>query len=95
MNKYVYKNSIKICCWNIGGIFTQGENKLNDKLFLKEIKDYDLIILSETHVGYNTYLFIDGFTYFPVCRDMSANGRFYGGIGIFRRNCIKEHIKLL
>ena len=91
----MYKNSIRVCHWNVGGIFTHGENKLNDKLFLKEVQNHDLIILSETHVGYNTDLHIDGFTYFPVCRDISSNGRFYGGIGIFRKNSIKEHIKIL
>lgn len=52
----MYKNSIRVCHWNVGGIFTHGENKLNDKLFLKEVQNHDLIILSETHVGYNTDL---------------------------------------
>ena len=91
----IIKNNVKICYWNIGGLNTNGINKLHDDAFIHEIQSYDIIILAETHIGYNTIVNIDGFNYFPLCRQVSANGRFYGGLGIFRRSSLKDHIKIL
>lgn len=48
------KNSIKFCYWNIGGVYANNINKLEDNHFLNEIKDFDLVVLAETHVGYNS-----------------------------------------
>ena len=91
----IYKNAINFCYWNIGGLFTKNINKTNDTHFLKEIQDYDIVILAETHVGYDTSVVIENFNYFPVCRDISTNGRYYGGLAILRKNSLKEHIKIL
>ncbi|VDI75921.1 Hypothetical predicted protein [Mytilus galloprovincialis] len=91
----IVKNNLKICYWNIGGINTHNMNKLEDHLFVQEIKEYDVVILAETHIGYDVNLHVEGFNYFPVCRNISTNGRYYGGLGIFRRTSLKDHIKII
>ena len=70
-------------------------NKVTDSLFLKEIRSYDIVMLTETHVGYSTTVNIEGFNYYPVCRPQSANSRFYGGLGILIKHKIRKGIKIL
>ncbi len=89
------RNNLRMCYWNIGGAYTQGINKLDDKLFLQEIEEYDLVILAETHVGNSINFNIPGCSYYPVCRPISSNGRYYGGLGIFRNTAIKNYVKIL
>ena len=91
----IYKNSINFCYWNIGGLNTHNTSKLTDHSFIKAIQEYDVVILAETHIGYNTPVFIEKFNYFPVCRDISSNGRYYGGLAILRKKELKDHIKIL
>jgi hypothetical protein len=38
-------------------------------------QEYDVVIWSETHLGYSDNLHIDGYSYFPVCRNVSSNGK--------------------
>lgn len=51
---------------------------------------YDIVILAETHIGFDTPVIIENFNYFPVCRDMATNGRYYGGLAIFRKKYAKR-----
>ncbi|CAC5360537.1 unnamed protein product [Mytilus coruscus] len=37
-------------------------------------------MLTETHLGHNTSVNIDGYRYYAVCRPQSTNARFYGGL---------------
>lgn len=78
----IYKNSIKCCYWNIGGLIVHGTNKLDDLFFIQEIQEYDVVILAETHIGYSTPVSVEQFNCFSVCRDISSNGRYYGGLTI-------------
>jgi len=80
----VYKNSINFCYWNIGGLYTHNTNKSDDVHFIKEIQNYDIVILAETHIGYNTPVVIENFNYFPVCRDMATNGRYIYITGVLQ-----------
>ncbi|MEW8547927.1 MAG: reverse transcriptase family protein [Candidatus Thiodiazotropha sp.] len=82
---------LKFCCWNIGGI----HDKLEDDLFLSEIKQYDVVLLVETHIGYDKIVSVDGFHYFPVCRAKSANGRYYGGLAVLTRTNIRPYVSFL
>lgn len=91
----IYNNSIKFCYWNIGGLNTHKLNKIEDNSFIKEIQQYDVVILAETHIGYNSPIVIEHFNYFPVCREISSNGRHYGGLAILRKNYLKNYIKIL
>ena len=63
-------------------------------LFIKEIQEFDVVILAETHIGYDIPVFIEHFTYFPLCRDVSSNGRYYVGLAILRKTELKEHVKI-
>ena len=94
-SKTKVKKDLKFCFWNVGGIVHGGMNKLDDDMFLSEIKAYDIILLAETHIGYNTPLSIDGYKYYPVCRPISGNGRYFGGLAIFIKQALKPHISLL
>lgn len=64
-------------------------------IFFFKLQEYDVVILSETYLGYSDNLQVDGYSYFPVCRNVSSNGRYYGGLGIFRKISIKNQIKIL
>ncbi|VDI02521.1 Hypothetical predicted protein [Mytilus galloprovincialis] len=57
----IVKNNLKICYWNIGGINTHNMNKLEDHLFVQEIKEYDVVILAETHIGYDVNLHVEAY----------------------------------
>ena len=86
-----FTNSLNFCYWNIGRLFTHNTNKAEDNLFIKKIENYDLVILAETHIGYNTNIVMNTFNYFPVCRNVSTNG----GLAILRKNKLKNYIKIL
>ena len=55
-------------------------NKLEDNLFLSEIKENDIVLSAETNIGYNQKITLEDFHCFQVCRPASGNGRFYGGL---------------
>lgn len=80
MATYIGENhtELRFCFWNVGGL----HDKLEDDLFLSEIKQHDIVMLAETHVGYDKRVSVEGFHYFPVCRARSANNRYYGGLAI-------------
>lgn len=76
-------------------MISDGINKSTDKLFINQIKIYDLVLLTETHIGYNTNIEITDFTYYPVCRDKSSNNRYFGGLGILVKRNIRKGISIL
>ena len=62
---------------------------------LSEIKDYDIVLLTETHFGYNSKINIENFKYYPICRSKSSNARFYGGLGILIKNNLPPGVNIL
>lgn len=86
---------ISICFWNVGGLVSKSYNKLKDVSFIQEIMPYDLVFLSETHIGYDKSVNLEGFQYIPLCRSLSKNNRYYGGLAILIRNTIRKGIKVL
>ena len=94
-NKHNFIHNITFCVWNIGGLISKHQDKTKDPFFLQEIKSYDVVLLTETHVGYSALINIDGFNYYPVCRQQSANSRYYGGLGILIKSQIRKGIKIL
>ena len=82
---------LRFCFWNIGGL----HDKMEDELFLSNIKNYDIVLLAETHIGYDKNVAIEGFHYFPICRAKSANGRYYGGLAILTRSKIRPYVSYL
>lgn len=69
-------------------------NQRTNFLLTKLIKNYDLVLLTETHIGYNTTIEITDFTYYPVCRDKSSNNRYFGGLGILVKRNIRKGISI-
>ena len=57
--------------------------KTKDDIFLKSIAAHDVILLAETHLGNTDSVSIEGYHYFQVCRPISRNNRYFGGIAIF------------
>ena len=85
---------ISICFWNVGGLVSKTYNKLSDDNFIRELLPYDLVCLSETHIGYDA-VYIEDFQYIPICRSMSKNNRYYRGLAILIRNSIRKGLKIL
>ena len=84
---------LNICAWNVGGMVMATLEKSKDKAFIDQIKNFDIILLSETHIGYDTNINIEGFLYYSFCREKSNNNRFFGGI-LIKKN-IRKGIALL
>jgi exonuclease III len=87
--------SLNICTWNVGGLIKDGKNKLNDHSFLTQINRYDIVLLSETHIGYDSAVESDKFYYYPFCRQKSNNNRYFGGLTILIDNGIKQGVAIL
>ena len=86
---------ISFCSWNVGGLITEKGNKLHDQNFIDQIKEFDIVLLSETHVGYETTVDVENFFYYPFCRQKSKNNRYFGGLGILIKKDIRKGIKFL
>lgn len=95
-NTYSFtRANLSFCVWNVGGLISKSYNKIQDENFIKEIKDYDIVLLTETHLGYNSQINIENFKYYPICRSKSSNARFYGGLGILNKNNLRPGVKIL
>ena len=82
------RSSIKCACWNIGGLVSKGMNKLDDKEFIAKISYNDINFLVETHIGPDTKLIHKKFFCHSVCRKISNNGRYYGGLATEAYRCL-------
>lgn len=88
-------SSLNICTWNVGGLISEQYNKLQDPNFIKEIDNFDIVLLTETHLGYETHVSIDKFIYYPFCRTKSKNNRYFGGLGVLIKADVKKGIKFM
>ena len=95
IEKIFFFSNVSFCVWNVGGYISKDYNKLTDRTFLEEIVKYEIILLTETHIGYNTSVNIDGYLYYPICRPISRNYRYYGGLGILIMKDIRKGVKIL
>ena len=62
---------------------------------MKELSSYDNFFLSETHTGFDTHIDIDGFQHVHICRPISSNDRYYGGLALLIRKTLRNGIKFL
>lgn len=95
LNSTRKRTDLSMCFWNIGGLYSHGDYKLDDDLFLKQLTQHDIIFLAETHVSKNHTASLTGYHYFPVCREISSNGNVYGGLAVISKLDIKPHISIL
>ena len=93
------KRYINICHWNIEGLVTKNNinfNKLHSDKFIELAKNNDIICISETHIGEDENIHLNGFKCLKLCRKINkVNNRFYGGIAIFYKEELKSGIKFL
>ena len=87
--------ALDICFLNVGGLKSKTHDKTKDDIFLKSIAAHDIILLAETHMGYSDSVLIEGYHYFQVCRPISRNNRYFGGIAILYKSSIKDGVKIL
>ena len=70
---------------------------LHDKIDYPEVQNFisscDIFGVSETWFGENDKADVDGFQFYPLNRK-KCKGPTKGGIGLFIKNNLKEHIKL-
>ena len=64
-------------------------------MLLSEIKPSDIVLLTETHVGYDTIVDIEEFNYYPFCRQKSNNNRHFGGLAILINKRIRQGVSIL
>ena len=89
------KKRLDICFLNVGGLRSKSYDKTSDDIFLKSISTHDIVLLAETHLGYCDNVNISGFHYFPVCRPVSRNNRYFGGSAILSKAEIKKGVKII
>jgi hypothetical protein len=53
----VVESHLNICTWNVGGMIYDGLLKSSDNLFIKNVKDHDLV-LTETHIYWNRWFYV-------------------------------------
>lgn len=66
-----------------------------DKDFISEFDKSDIVMLTETHIGYEHNIQFDNFYFYAFCREKSKNNRYFGGLGILIRKSIKVGIKFI
>ena len=91
-------NNLTVGCWNIEGVYESINSvkisKLEQPFFQEMLKKHDILCLQETHISHDEPIpKIEGYDATPHCREISANQRFFGGILIFTKSCIKHGIK--
>ena len=91
---------LTIGCWNIQGIYEKVNrvkvSKLDDELFLKKLKKFDILCLQETHCGPMDVPTVPE-DYIPVshCRSLSSNNRYFGGMLLLIRKTIRGQVKIV
>lgn len=78
-----------------GGLISENYDKTTDKEFISEFDKSDIVMLTETHIGYEHNIQFDNFYFYAFCREKSKNNRYFGGLGILIRKSIKVGIKFL
>ena len=91
-----YKNSLKICFWNIHGAKSKiVSDKLADSEFLKNLKNSDIVALAELHneeeVALPGYILIKQKNRKKVHRGPKVSG----GIAIFVKNYLHKLIHII
>lgn len=89
------RTSLNISSWNVGGLKSDAYDKTKDPKFIAEFSNDDIVFLTETHLGYDAGVTFKKFHYFPFCRNISKNNRYFGGIGILIRKNIRKGVKFL
>ena len=88
---------LTVGCWNIEGIYEKFNGystcKLNDEIFLKSMNGFDILCLQETHVSDTENFDVpENFVAIPHCRNVSGNGRYFGGMLLLIRKSLRKGV---
>ena len=87
---------IKIGCWNVQGLFSKDVDKTKEDMFIRELENFDVIGLVETHVveGQSRISSINGYEtkYFNRAKHRKAT-QGSGGIAILLKPELKKGLK--
>ena len=91
--------TVTVGCWNIQGLYEKVNGiktcKLHDPIFQNTLKKFDVLCLQETHLSHDEKVpTVQGFRSIPHCREISKNGRYFGGLLVLIRKSIENGIKL-
>ena len=90
------KQNLSIASWNMNGLKSKTHCKLEDDYFVSLIDKYDIICLSETHVGPDISLTIPGYKAFKTHREKHPNAKkFSGGLVVFIKSTIEMGVSVL
>jgi hypothetical protein len=90
---------ISMCMWNVNGMFNKSLNyqKMNDDLFINEVKNHDIIALVETQTGPDDHIILEGF--YPAIKadrpKPKGAPRHFGGIAVLVKQELRKGIKFL
>lgn len=89
--------SLKLCHWNIEGINSKYlGSKIEDPSVYKEIKNFDIIGLTETHALTPNSISLEGYTSFQSNRKKHPRAKKgCGGIAVLIKNEIRNGVKLI
>ena len=99
MSSKCFFKYLTVGCWNIEGLYEKVNSvkvsKLDYPLFQETLKKHDILCLQETHLSYGeTIPKIDGYEVISHCRKISGNNRYFGGMLLFIKSCIKNGVKV-
>ena len=91
------KKYIKMGFWNIEGLNVHSDDsKLNNVDFVNIVKQHDLFVLAETHIGEQDEVRVDGYGCMKICRPLNKHiNRYFGGIAILYKIGLRAGIKFL
>ena len=83
--------------WNIHGLnLGKSNSKANDPDVIKQITNYDIVCLAETHCKPGEHLYIEGYCTYGVTRPVSKHvNRSFGGITLLYKQKLKNGVDIL
>ena len=90
---------LTVGCWNIQGAYEKVNNvkinKLEDEVFQKVLRRFDILCLQETHLGPGDDPNVsEDYVSVPHCRRKSKNNRYFGGMLLLVKKSIRGYIDI-
>jgi hypothetical protein len=94
---HVGSSFLRLCHWNVEGIHGKHGFKTDDPDFLREVLDFDIVCLTETHVTKSSTFSLAGFSNpFEGIRDKHPKApKGSGGVAILVRQSIRQRVAFL
>lgn len=84
-----------VCAWNVQGLVSKRNNKMEDPNFVKCLTEYDVILCTETWTNSESKLNLNSFEYKAIHRARRRGAkRDSGGIIVFYRSELSSFVQL-